>query len=169
MYNRNFMLLEKTKWELTSLSLMLSCVLAASLTFEQVCYFSTLFFHCQSCICWRICSYMFSNLMIKAILYAILVFISLPRVPADVWERHWEEYLQGNVWQRGGWHGGCGYVPWALFFSRPQPNWSGFLKTFWSLKYTLKSLQGWAARLFMERLKISIWCKQAAAWPKYHF
>lgn len=51
----------------------------------------------------------------------ILVFISVPGVPADVWERHREEYLQGNVWQCGVWHGGCGYVLWVSF-SKPQPN-----------------------------------------------
>lgn len=35
--DRNCMVLGKTKWELTSLSLMPSCVLAVSLTFVQVC------------------------------------------------------------------------------------------------------------------------------------
>lgn len=36
----------------------------------------------------RISSYMSSNIMIKTISCAILAFISLPRVPADVRERH---------------------------------------------------------------------------------
>lgn len=53
--NRNCTLPGKTKWELTSLSLMPSCVLAASLTCVQVCHFSILcavikflfFFHLQ--------------------------------------------------------------------------------------------------------------------------
>lgn len=49
--------------------------------------------------------------MIVTILPVILAFDSVPGVPADVWEGHREEHLQGNVWKRGVWHGGRGYVP----------------------------------------------------------
>lgn len=62
-------------------------------------------------------------------LFCVLVFVifcispvvidlsSLPGVPADVWQRHREEHLQGDVWKCGVWHGCCGYVlPVSLLF-----------------------------------------------------
>lgn len=147
-YNRNCTPLERIRWELMSLSLTPSCVLAAGLTSVQVRnHFS---WPCSVIHCSQISPVIISFIFQSSRSTSRWPDETLRRASAGkclaIWSLAW--------WQ---WVRTCGTF-FFLFFSGPQTNWSDSLAFIGERCLFQKG--------FLEGLKIASRCKQSAVWPK---